>query len=156
MRQRHTRPPALRPRGFSQVHEVGGATCFGAQQTHSRALRRSPREGEREWSQATWCRTADQNEHDALLRERAERWIGSGCGRSSAEAVTALSPTRLQDGASCAGAHTCTEAVLTCFASVIWLKGALHGASYGASSFGERGLWGYSCASGTRRTTSTG
>jgi hypothetical protein len=55
--------------------------------------------------------------------------------------VTALSPTRLQDGASCAGAHTCTKAVLTCFASVIWLKGALHGASYGASSFGERGLW---------------
>ena len=130
MPQRHRRPPALQPRGFSQVHEVDGANDCGAQQTRSRALRRSPREGEREWSQATWCRTADQNEHDALLRERAERWIDSGCGRSSAEAVTALGPTVLQDCAAGTCAHARTKAMLTKFASVVGLKGALHGASY--------------------------
>ncbi len=130
MLQRHTRRRALRPRGFSQVHEVDGANGYGAQQTRSRAPRRSPREGEREWSQATWCRTADQNEHDALLRERAERWIGSGYGRSSAEAVTALGPTVLQDCAAGSRAHARTKAVLAKFASVVGLKGALHGASY--------------------------
>ena len=130
MRQRHKRRRALRPRGFSQVHEAGGADGCGARQTRSRAPRRSPRVGEREWSQATWCRTADQNEHDALLRERAERWIGSGCGRSSAEAVTALGPTVLQDCAAGTCAHARTKAMLTKFASVVGLKGALHGASY--------------------------
>ena len=130
MRQRHKRRRALRPRGFSQVHEAGGADGCGARQTRSRAPRRSPRVGEREWSQATWCRTADQNEHDALLRERAERWIGSGCGRSSAEAVTALGPTVLQDCAAGTCAHARTKAMLAKFASVVGLKGALHGASY--------------------------
>ncbi len=130
MRQRHIRRRALRPHGSSQVHEADDANGCGAQQTRSRALRRSPRVGEREWSQATWCRTADQNEHDALLRERAERWIGSGCGRSSGEAVTALGPTVLQDCAAGTCAHARTKAMLAKFASVIGLKGALHGASY--------------------------
>ncbi len=129
MRQRHTRRRALRPRVISQVREVDDANGCGAQQTRSRALRRSPREGEREWSQATWCRTADQNEHDALLRERAERWIGSGCGRSSGEAVTALGPTVLQDCAAGTCAHARTKAMLAKFSSVVGLKGALHGAS---------------------------
>ena len=138
------------PRAF------GGANGYGARQTRSCALRRSPLGVREAKNQATWCTTGDRSEHGDLLRECEQRPSGSGFGRSSAKAVTALSPTRLQDGASCAGAHTCTEAVLTCFASVIWLKGALHGASYGASSLRERGLCGYSCASGTRRTTSTG
>ena len=47
-----------------------------------------------------------------------------------AEAVTALGPTRLQHCASCAGAHACAKAVLAGLASVVGLKGALHGASY--------------------------
>lgn len=130
MHQRRIHQRPLLPHGFSPVHEVGDASDCGAQQTRSRALRRSPREGEREWSQATWCRTADQNEHDALLRERAERWIDSGCGRSSAEAVTALGPTVLQNCAAGTCAHARTKAMLTKFASVVGLKGALHGASY--------------------------
>ena len=69
---------------------------------------------------------------------------GSGFGRSSAEAVTALVPTRLQHGASSAGAHACTKAVFAGFASVIWLKGALHGASYWDKlPTGARGLCGF-------------
>ena len=51
-----------------------------------------------------------------------------------AEAVTALGPTRLENRTSGAGAHTCAKAVLAGLASVVGLKGALHGASYGTSS----------------------
>ena len=51
-----------------------------------------------------------------------------------AEAVTALGPTRLQHRASSAGAHAFAKAVLAGLASVVGLKGALHGASYGTSS----------------------
>ena len=51
-----------------------------------------------------------------------------------AEAVTALGPTRLENRTSSAGAHACAKAVLAGLASVVGLKGALHGASYGTSS----------------------
>jgi hypothetical protein len=129
MRRIRRRRRASQSREFSQAHEVGGVNGCGARQTHSRALRRSQHEGERESNRATWCRTADQNERDALLRVRAERWIGSGCGRSSAEAVTALGPTVLQDCAAGTCAHARTKAMLAKFASVVGLKGALHGAS---------------------------
>ena len=44
--------------------------------------------------------------------------------------MTALGPTVLQDGATGTSAHAVTKAVLAEFASVVWLKGALHGASY--------------------------
>ena len=73
--------------------------------------------------------------------EPGERQTGSGYGRSSAEAVTALGPTRLQHGASGAGAHACAEPVLAGLASVVGLKGALHGASCGDKlPRGARGL----------------
>ena len=51
-----------------------------------------------------------------------------------AEAVTALGPTRLEDRTSSAGAHAFAKAMLAGLASVVGLKGALHGASYGTSS----------------------
>ncbi|CAB4607602.1 unannotated protein [freshwater metagenome] len=81
-------------------------------------------------NRASWCRTGDQNGHGDPRRVGAERSIGSGCGRSSAEFVAALGATVLQDCAAGTSAHARTKAMLTKFASVIGLKGALHGASY--------------------------
>jgi hypothetical protein len=72
----------------------------------------------------------DQNGHGGLPCECAGRPNGSGYGRSSAEFVAALGPTVLQDGAAGTSAHAVTKAMLAKFASVVWLKGALHGASY--------------------------
>jgi hypothetical protein len=94
----------------------------------------------------------DRNEHGFPPGEAAGRLLGSGYDRSSAEAVTTLGPTRLQDGPASSSAHARTEAMLACFASVVRLKGALHGAScWDKLHKGARGLWGSSCASGTRR-----
>jgi hypothetical protein len=56
--------------------------------------------------------------------------------------VTTLGPTRLQDGPASSSAHTRAEAMLACFTSVVGLKGALHGGSYGTSSAGEREVYG--------------
>jgi len=70
-----------------------------------------------------------RSEHGDLPRERVGRWIGSGFGRSSAQLVTALCPTRLQNSATSTGAHTVTKAMFAELATIIWLKGALHGAS---------------------------
>jgi len=70
-----------------------------------------------------------QNEYGLLRDELARRRSGSECARSSAQAVTALGTARLEDGTTCAGAHTMSEPVLTGSTAVIWLKGALHGGS---------------------------
>lgn len=70
-----------------------------------------------------------QNEYGLLRGELARRRSGSECARSSAQAMTALGTARLEDGTTCAGAHTMSEPVLTGSAAVIWLKGALHGGS---------------------------
>lgn len=126
----HTRREPLPTREFSQVHEVGGAICCGARQSHSPATTRSQPEVQKEKNRASWCKTVDQNGHGGLPSECAGRPNGSGYGRSSAEFVAALGPTVLQDGAAGTCAHAVTKAVLAKFASVIWLKGALHGASY--------------------------
>ncbi|MEY4015814.1 MAG: hypothetical protein RIS46_810, partial [Actinomycetota bacterium] len=107
-----------------------GANGYGARQTRSCALRRSPLGVREARNQATWCTTRDRSGHGDLLRECEQRPSGSGCGRSSAEAVTALGPTVLQDCAAGTCAHARTKAMLTKFASVVGLKGALHGASY--------------------------
>jgi hypothetical protein len=56
--------------------------------------------------------------------------------------VTTLVPTRLQDGTASSSTHARAEAMLACFASVVGLKGALHGASYGTSSTRERAVYG--------------
>lgn len=71
----------------------------------------------------------DQNENGLLRDEPARRRSGSECARSSAQAVTALGTARLEDGTTCAGAHTMSEPMLAGSAAVIWLKGALHGGS---------------------------
>ena len=70
-----------------------------------------------------------QNENGLLRDELARRRSGSECARSSAQAVTALGTARLEDGTTCAGAHTMSEPMLTGSAAVVWLKGALHGGS---------------------------
>lgn len=70
-----------------------------------------------------------QNENGLLRGELARRRSGSECARSSAQAVTALGTARLEDGTTCAGAHTMSEPMLTGSAAVVWLKGALHGGS---------------------------
>lgn len=70
-----------------------------------------------------------QNEYGLLRDELARRRSGSECARSSAQAVTALGTARLEDGTTCAGAHTMSEPVLAGSTAVIWLKGALHGGS---------------------------
>jgi hypothetical protein len=57
-----------------------------------------------------------------------------------AEAVTTLGPTRLQDGTTGSSAHAGAEAMLAGLATIIWLKGALHGASCETSSRRSRGL----------------
>jgi hypothetical protein len=51
--------------------------------------------------------------------------------------VAALGPTVLQAGAAGTSAHAVTKAMLAKFASVVWLKGALHGASYWDKLLGE-------------------
>ena len=153
--QRHRRRAPLPTHGFSQVHEVGGAICFCAQQTHRSAPRRIPQGVEKASNQTTWCKTMVQSEHGDPRRERAERQTGSGYGRSMAETVTALCPTVLQNRTSGAGTHTRAEPVFAGFAAVIWLKGALHGASYGTSSKRARSVQ-LSCTSGARRKQMTG
>lgn len=70
-----------------------------------------------------------QNENGRLRGELARRRSGSECARSSAQAMTALGTARLEDGTTCAGAHTVSEPMLTGSAAVVWLKGALHGGS---------------------------
>ena len=132
--QRRTPRVPLPTRAFSLIHEVGGAICFGARQTHRSGPWHSPREGAKEKRRETWCTTAAQTEHGDLQRERAEMPSGSGCARSSGEFVATLCAAGLQDGAASAGAHTRTEPVLAGFATIIGLKGALHGASCETSS----------------------
>jgi hypothetical protein len=152
MPQTHTPPQPSQYHGFSLIHEVGDAICFGARQIQTGGPRRNPPGGKEEKSQQTSCTTVDRNEHGFPPGEAAGRLLGSGYDQSSAEAVTTLGPTRLQDGPASSSAHARAEAMLTCFASVVRLKGALHGASYWDKLHkGARGLWGSSCASGTRR-----
>jgi hypothetical protein len=143
--------------GSSPVHATGDEACFGAQQTRTSGPGHSQRGERTKKRQQTWCRTGDRSDDVPPPGEPGERPNGSGCGRSSAEAVTALGPTRLQHGASSAGAHACTKPVLAGLASVVGLKGALHGASCGDKlPFGStRSMW-LSCASGTRRKRTTG
>jgi hypothetical protein len=154
-RQRHRHRAPLQTRDSSQVHEVGGAACFGARQTHTSAPRRIPQGVEKALNRTTWCKTMAQSAHGGLRRERAERQTDSGYGRSMAEAVTALCPTILQNRTSGAGTHTRAKPVLAGFTAVIWLKGALHGASYGTSSNRARSEQ-LPCTSGARRKQTTG
>ena len=51
---------------------------------------------------------------------------GHGAARSGRQPVTALGPTRLQDGSAGARAHPLTEPVLLGPTAVVRLKGALH------------------------------
>ena len=129
-------------REFSLFHEVGGAICFGARQTQKGDPRHNPPGEKKEKRQRTWCTTGARNEHGFPPGEAEGRLLGSGFDRSSAEAVTTLVPTRLQDGTASSSTHARAEAMLTCFASVVGLKGALHGASYGTSSTRERAVYG--------------
>ena len=155
MLQRRRRLAPSQTHGFSLVHEVGGATCFGARQIRTSAPRRIPQGVEKALNQTTWCKTMVQSAHGGLRRERAERQTDSGYGRSMAETVTALCPTILQNRTSGAGTHTRTKPVFAGFAAVIWLKGALHGASYGTSSNRARSEQ-LPCTSGARRKQTTG
>jgi hypothetical protein len=141
-RQRHTPRQPSQIHEFSQFHEVGGAIYFGARQTQKGDPRHSPPGEKEEKRQRTWCTTGVRNEHEFPPGEAEGRLLGSGFDRSSAEAVTTLGPTRLQDGPASSSAHSRTEAMLACFTSVVGLKGALHGASYGTSSTGERADYG--------------
>ena len=140
---RQTRIPLVTT-GFpelSQVHEVGGALCFGARQNQSCGPRRIPPGEKRAKNRDTSCTTGVRSGHGFPPFEYGGKPIGSGYDRSSAEAMTTLGAAIFQNCATSSGAHTCAKAVLSCFASVVWLKGALHGASCGNKLHkGARGL----------------
>lgn len=142
MHQTRTPRQPLQIHGFSLIHEVDGAICFGARQTQRGGPGHNPPGEREEKRQRTWCTTGVRNEHGFPPGEAEGKPLGSGYDRSSAEAVTTLGPTRLQDGPASSSAHARTEAMLACFASVVGLKGALHGGSYGTSSTGEREVYG--------------
>lgn len=156
MPQRHTPRAASSTRELSQVHEVGASRDCDERQNRKRDRGRSQPLAQKEPGRTAPCTTTTQSGHGPRPGEPGRNQTCSGCGRSMAEAVTALGPTRLQHCASCAGAHACAKAVLTGFASVVGLKGALHGASCGTSSGWSTRSIRRSCASGTRRTSSTG
>ena len=151
-RRTRTRPEPWPTREFSLIHEVDGAADYGVRQNRTSAQGHSPQGGTTESNQETWYTTGVRSGHGDLRRERAERSNGSGYDRSSGELVATLCAACLQDGAAGAGAHTRTEPVLAGLATIIWLKGALHGASCETSPKRDA-VYECSCASGTRRTT---
>ncbi|MEY4633766.1 MAG: hypothetical protein RLZ18_1138 [Actinomycetota bacterium] len=153
MRQTHRRPATRKTHKFSQVHEVGDVSGFGARQSRMNGPGHSPHGVAKETNREAWCTKEVRSGHDDPVRECEQSQSGSGYGRSSGKLVATLCATCLENGAASAGAHTRTEAVLAGLASIIWLKGALHGASCGTSSGRSTRSICSSCASGTRRTS---
>jgi hypothetical protein len=152
MRRRHIRLATTKTRGFSQVHEVGGASGCGARLNRRNGPGHNPQGVAKETNREAWCTKEVRSGHGDPVRECEQSLSGSGCGRSSGKLVATLCATCLENGTACAGAHTRTEAVLASLASIVGLKGALHGASYGTSSGRSTRSICSSCASGTRRT----
>ena len=141
----------------SQVHEVGAGGGFGARPSRTSGPRHIPPGASGAKNQRTWCKTTARSGHGPPRGAAAGRPIGSGYGRSSAEAVTTLGPTRLQDGPASSSAHARPEAMLTGLASVVGLEGALHGGSlrHAPRRGARRSMW-LSCTSGARRKSSQG
>ena len=153
MRQTRRHLATTKTRGFSQVHEVDGASGCGARLSRKNGPGHSPHGVAKETNREAWCTKEVRSGHGDPVRGCEQSLSVSGCGRSSGKLVATLCATCLENGAACAGAHTRTEAVLASFASIIGLKGALHGASYGTSSGRSTRSMSSSCASGTRRTS---
>lgn len=114
---------------LSQVHEVVGAIYCALLRNQKTGLVHIPQGVQQLLGPKERCKIRVLSERVPLSGEPEQRPNGSGYDRSSAEFVAALCSACLQDGASCAGAHTCTKAVLLGSTTTIWLKGALHGAS---------------------------
>ena len=152
MRQIRKCREEVRTHEFSQVHEVDGANGCGARQNRRNDPGRSPHGVAKETNREAWCTKEVRSGHGDLVRECERSLNGSGYGRSSGKLVATLCATCLENGAACAGAHTRTETVLASLTSIVWLKGALHGASCGTSSGRSTRSICSSCASGTRRT----
>ena len=131
--QTHKTQEPGKPLVLSQVHEVVGAICCALPPTRNCGQVHIPQGVELGRNQGELCKKEDPSERVPLPGEPGQRQNGSGFCRSSAQLVTALCSAGLQDGATGAGAHTCTEPVLLGSAAIIWLKGALHGASYETS-----------------------
>lgn len=127
--QTHIHLASWRHGGFSQVPEVGVVGGSGAQQSRTNAQGHSPQGEQREMGQRTWCTIRGQSEDGFPSGGPEGRPNGSVYGRSSAEAVAALSAAGLQDCSSSTGAHARTKTVLAGLTSIVGLKGALHGAS---------------------------
>lgn len=127
--QRRTPQESSPSHELLSVHATDGACGCAALPTQRIDQAHTQQGAERVWNQTTWCTTMAQNEHDDRARKRAGMSNGSGYDRSSAQLVTALCPTRLQNCATGTGAHTVSKAMFTKLAAIIWLKGALHGAS---------------------------
>jgi len=70
--------------------------------------------------------TAHESEHMFPLWIVEKKLPDDGFDRSSGKPVTTLCPARLQDRATCAGAHTMAKTMLLGAATVIWLESTFH------------------------------
>lgn len=129
MHPSHTSRGATRQSEFSQFHEVGDAGDCGARQIPHGARGRIPHGGGHKIHRQAWCKTTQRIEHGPLRGEPAQRPTVSEYDQSSAEAVATLGAASFQNGATGTGGHAMAKAVFTGFPAIIWLKGALHGAS---------------------------
>ena len=129
MHPSHTSPAANRIGGSSQVHEVVDVADSDAQRIPLFAQGHSPHGAGDKIHREAWCMTTQRTGHGPRRGEPAQRPNVSGYGRSMAETVATLGTTSLQNGATGTGGHTVAKAVFTGFLAIIWLKGALHGAS---------------------------
>lgn len=129
MHQSHTSQAADHRGEISQVHEVVGANGCGARRSRLCAQARNPHGVVGKFYREAWCKTTQQTEHGPHRGEPAQRPSVFGYDRSMAETVATLGATSLQNGAAGTGGHTVAKAVLTALFAIVWLKGALHGAS---------------------------
>lgn len=124
-----TSPAADHSDEISQVHEVADEVDYGARQSRFCDLAHIPHGAAGKFHQESWCKTTQRTEHGPRRGEPAQRPSVFGYDRSMAEAVATLGATSLQNGAASTGGHTMAKAVFTAFLAIVWLKGALHGAS---------------------------
>ena len=148
--------PADEHRGSQSRREGGVSFDFGRPPTHTTAQWRTRRVGQREWNQSPWCTTIDQTAHGPQHAERARRPGDSECDRSSAETVAALRTASLQDGSTSTSAHAVTKPVLAGLATVIGLKGALHGDSLARAPGGANDRFSPSGTTCTPKTVRSG
>lgn len=119
-------PEARRWHGLSQAHEDGDADDFVSRQYPPTDPGHTPHGAPTGRHHRPWCTTMDQTGYAFPRGAAARTMTGPGSARSSAQAVPALGPAGLQDGAPCPGAHTCAKTVLSRLSAVIRLKCALH------------------------------